>query len=98
MRWGRKWGWNYGWNWSSNCRRFPWLPRGWKTGMYGEVQWTPRGPVLISSDTASKEQEIRYLEQGIKDLEEEKKLIDQEIEEIKRRLEELKNKTNPDKE
>lgn len=28
------------------CRFFPWLPRGWWSGMYGPVQRSPQGPTL----------------------------------------------------
>lgn len=87
------------------CRWFPWLPRGWWPGMYGPVEWTPQGPVLVSQTTAqqipvtpmqfqpqmTKEQEIQYLEQELKALEEEKKALEDELESIKKRINELKS-------
>lgn len=61
------------WFWG-RCRRFPWLPRWWWTGMYGAV--TPYTPI-------PKEQERSILEYQVK-------LLEQTLEQIKKRLEELK--------
>lgn len=62
------------WGWG-RCRRFPWLPRWWWTGVYGPVgpYWPP---------AASKEQETAMLE-------EEARLLEQGLAQIRKRLEEL---------
>lgn len=66
------------WGWG-RCRRFPWLPRWWWTGIHGpltpyaEPYWVP---------PMSKEGEIAMLE-------EEEKMLGQELTRIRKRLEEL---------
>ena len=76
------------------CRWFPWLPRWWWSGIYGQVQWTPQGPVLVSQapvqSQMTKEQEIQYLEEELKAIEEERKMLEQALEAIKKRLKELR--------
>ena len=62
------------------CRRFPWLPRWWWTGIYGEI--TPyTTPNMMPP--MSKENEAAALE-------EEEKAMEQELDRIRKRLEELR--------
>ena len=66
------------------CRFFPWLPRGWWTGMYGQVEWTEQGPIIKGME------EIDALRAELKRLEDEKRYIEQEINNLRKRLEEGK--------
>jgi len=88
------------------CRWFPWMPRGWWSGMYGPVEWTsqklssqtatssakqiPVAPIQFQPQMA-KEEEIHYLEQELKALEEEKMALEQDLESIRKRINELKS-------
>ena len=73
------WGWMTApyphWGWG-RCRWFPWLPRWWWTGMYGQ-------PTPYPMPTMSKEDEMTALE-------EEAKMLERELERIKKRVEELR--------
>jgi hypothetical protein len=80
---GRRGGW-FGWgiglgNLYTFCRRFPWLPGWWLTGIYRPTThftWQP---------TLPKEQEITVLEN-------QKRLIEEELSQINKRLAELKKR------
>ena len=89
VRWGYGYSGVYPWFW--RCRWFPWLPRGWWTGMYGPVTWTPQGPVLaqqiqqhITQPTV--QNEIEYLKEQKRMLEEELKAIEKRIKELEAML------------
>jgi len=87
----------FGWisgNPSGFCRWFPWLPRGWWTGMYGPVKWTSQGPVLSSQQTEKTQgmtvtsmqpiSEIEFLKRQKQMLEEELKYIEDRIKELEK--------------
>lgn len=69
MWWGRgyRWrfwatgipGWAVGAAWVPWCWRFPWLPRGWWSGIYGPVEWTAQGPQLKAEDELAVLKQIR---------------------------------------
>ncbi|MCD6478533.1 MAG: DUF5320 domain-containing protein [Candidatus Diapherotrites archaeon] len=67
------------------CWRFPWLPRGWWTGIYGPVQWTPQGPQIVSDNQSMQAQ----LEEQAKAIEQEIANLQNELAEIRKRIEEL---------
>ena len=74
---------SYGNYWQ--CWRFPWLPRGWWTGIYGPVQWTSQGPQIVSDTQgmqAQLQEQARAIEQEIANLQ-------NELAEIRKRIEEL---------
>ena len=63
------------------CRRFPWLPRWWWSGMYGPM--SPHGAPYWGAPSMTKEQEVEMLEDQAGALE-------RELEEVKKRIQELK--------
>ncbi|MCP8310971.1 MAG: DUF5320 domain-containing protein [Candidatus Methylarchaceae archaeon HK02M1] len=74
------WGWflnPYEYSYWGRCRRFPWIPRWWWTGIYGSM--TP----YSGMPPVPKEDEIAMLE-------DEAEMLEQELERIKKRLEELR--------
>ncbi|MEM0053485.1 MAG: DUF5320 domain-containing protein [Nitrososphaeria archaeon] len=64
--------------WYWRCRRFPWLPRWWWTGIYGPITPFSYWPIQ-----PSREEEIAILEN-------EAKFLEQQLEFIRKRLEELR--------
>jgi hypothetical protein len=66
----------------SRCRRFPWLPRWWWTGIYGPIQPYPT-PSPQGIPPIFKEEKIVMLE-------DETRMLEQKMELIRKRLEELK--------
>lgn len=74
------------WGWRGRCRRFPWLPRWWWSGMYGPM--SPYGAVPYEAPhwgapPMTKEQEIAMLG-------DEASALERELEEVKKRIQELK--------
>ena len=84
------------------CRWFPWLPRWWWSGIYGPVQWTPRGPVLASQAPVQPAVPTQPLpiqfqpgmtkEQEIQYLEEEIKAIEDEKRMLEQELESIRKR------
>jgi len=73
------------WGWG-RCRRFPWLPRWWWSGMYGSMSpygAAPYGAPYRGAPSMTKEEEMEILEDQAGALE-------RELEEVKKRIQELK--------
>ncbi|MDI6889163.1 MAG: DUF5320 domain-containing protein [Methanocellales archaeon] len=68
------------------CRRFPWLPRWWWTGMYGPI--TPYEYDIPASMLPAPIAPWFTKEQEIQMLESQAKVIEQQLEEIRKRLKE----------
>ena len=81
------------------CRWFPWMPRWWCTGIYGPVQWTPRGPVLTSQLPQTRYGYYPYQAQApmpqlqpineIEALRQQKQILEMELKDIEARIKEL---------
>ncbi|RLJ10330.1 MAG: hypothetical protein DRP15_00265 [Candidatus Aenigmatarchaeota archaeon] len=72
------------------CFWYPWLPRWWWTGMYGNVVWTPSGPKLESELT--EEEKKLSKDEEIKTIQEEQEMVKEEIKNLQQYLEDLQKR------